>query len=77
LVNYGKTNSQLRAEYLDIIAASKSRKWHLETKHLFGDFLAFLGEYPSTMELFTKFFQRYSTVSLSTRALRNKRWTSL
>jgi hypothetical protein len=67
LVNQGKKNAQLRAEYLDIIAASKSKKWRSETKRLLDQFFAFLGEFPPTMELFTKFFQRYSNVSLSTR----------
>jgi len=68
LVKRAKTNAQVFSEYLDIIAASKSPKWYKETKRLLSQFGEFIGEFPPTMDLFTKFFQRYSASSPSTRA---------
>jgi site-specific recombinase XerD len=56
------------AEYFDLIASSKSKKWDYETRRLLNQFREFIGEYPPTIELFTRFFQRYSKLALSTRA---------
>lgn len=68
--NHTKPNSRLFAEYLDIIKASKSCKWFKETDCLLGLFHESIGEFPPTLELFTSFFQRYTTpeIRLSTRA---------
>ena len=68
--NRTKPNSQLFADYLSIIKASKSNKWFKETERLLVQFHEYLGEFPPTLELFTKFFQRYSTpdLRLTTRA---------
>ncbi len=68
MANHGKTNSQLFSEYLDLIAASKSVKWQYETKRVLGEFFSSIGEFPPTIELFTKFFQRYAKLAPSTRA---------
>jgi len=46
--NLGKPNEQLFAEYLDLIASSKSAKWHYETRRLICQFAEFLAEYPRT-----------------------------
>jgi integrase/recombinase XerD len=68
--NRSKPNSQLFGEYLELIKASKSRKWYLETLRIIGQFHQFLGEFPPTLELFTTFFQRYNVPGIcqSTRA---------
>jgi site-specific recombinase XerD len=68
LENRSKTNNQAFAEYFDLIASSKSKKWDYETRRILGQFREFIGEYPPTVELFTRFFQRYSKLALSTRA---------
>jgi site-specific recombinase XerD len=70
LENSTKPNSQLFAEYLSIIKASKSFKWFKETERLLNQFREFLGEFPPSLELLTKFFERYSSreIRLSTRA---------
>jgi site-specific recombinase XerD len=68
LENRGKTNSQLFSEYFDIIASSKSKKWDYETRRLLNKFYEFIGEYPPSIELFTRFYQRFSSLALSTRA---------
>ena len=69
LENLTKPNAQLFGDYLSIIKASKSEKWLKETQRLLGQFQQFLGEFPPTLELFTKFFERYSSreIRLSTR----------
>ena len=67
-MNQGKPNAQIFSEYLDLIGASKSPKWYYETKRLLKDFFDFLGEFPPTVELFTKFFHGYSGLAPSTRA---------
>ncbi len=66
--NKAKTNEQVLTEYLDLIASSKSDQWVYETKRLLNQFKAFVGEYPPSLELFTRFFQRYSHLKTSTRA---------
>ena len=68
--NRTKPNSRLFADYLSIIRASKSYKWFKETDRLLGLFHEYVGEFPPTLELFTSFFQRYTTpeIRLSTRA---------
>lgn len=58
--NLGKTNEQVFLDYLNLIASSKSRKWCYETRWLLNRFFVFLGEYPPTIGLFTKFFSSYS-----------------
>jgi hypothetical protein len=70
LENHTKPNSRLFADYLSIVRASKSFKWFKETERLLGQFHEFIGEFPPTLELFTKFFERYSSreIRLSTRA---------
>lgn len=59
LQNRTKPNDRLFAEYLEIIKASKSYKWFLETKRMIAAFHEYIGEFPPTLELFTSFFQRY------------------
>ncbi|MDP2916698.1 MAG: tyrosine-type recombinase/integrase [Dehalococcoidia bacterium] len=66
--NRTKTNGQVFAEYFDLVRSSKSAKWDYETRRLLNQFRQFIGEYPPTIELFTRFFQRYASLSLSTRA---------
>jgi integrase len=68
LENRSKTNSQALTEYFDLVASSKSAKWDYETRRLLNQFHEFIGEYPPTIGLFTKFFQRYLKLSLSTKA---------
>jgi hypothetical protein len=70
LENHTKPNDQLFAEYLDIVKASKSYKWYRETQRLLDQFHEFVGQFPPTLELFTRFFQRYTApdIRLSTRA---------
>jgi site-specific recombinase XerD len=68
LANRGKTNVQAFAEYFDLVASSKSAKWDYETRRLLNQFREFIGEYPPSIELFTRFFQRYSNLTPSTRA---------
>ena len=68
LENRSKTNKQAFTEYFDLVASSKSPKWAYETRRLLNQFHEFIGEYPPTIELFAKFFQRYSKLSLSTKA---------
>ena len=66
--NLSKPNQQVFAEYLDLIASSKSEKWHYETRRLLDQFREFLGEFPPSIELFTRFFTRYSKLAASTRS---------
>ena len=67
-MNRGKTNQQVFTEYLNIIASSKSEKWVYETRRLLTQFWEFLGNDPPTIECFTRFFQRFSKLALSTKA---------
>ena len=66
--NRSKTNSQLFGEYFDLVRVSKSPKWHYETQRILNQFAEFIGEFPPTIELCTRFFQRYSNLKQRTRA---------
>ena len=66
--NRSKTNNQVFTDYFDLIASSQSKNWDYETRRILGQFREFIGEYPPSIELFTRFFQRYSKLALSTRA---------
>jgi integrase/recombinase XerD len=70
LENRTKPNGRLFGEYIEIIKASKSHKWYLETKRILGGFHEFLGEFPPTLELFTSYFQHFNVPQIrqSTRA---------
>jgi len=68
LKNRDKPNDQVFSEYLDIVSASKSHKWYLETKRLLSEFHLEIGAYPPSVELFTRFFKRYAKLSASTRS---------
>ncbi len=66
--NRSKTNSQLFGEYFDLVRVSKSPKWHYETQRILNQFAEFIGEFPPSIELCTRFFQRYSGLKQDTRA---------
>lgn len=70
MANQTKPNDQLFGDYLAIIKASKPYKWYRETERLLRQFQTFIGQFPSTLELFTDFFQHYNVPSIrqSTRA---------
>jgi integrase len=66
--NLSKTNEQVFSDYQNLIASSKSGKWCYETRRLLNRFCVFLGEYPPSIDLFTKFFTRYSGLAARTRS---------
>jgi len=66
--NIGKTNEQVFSDYQNLIASSKSEKWCYETQRLLSQFRTFLGEFPPSIDLFTKFFTRYSGLAARTRS---------
>jgi site-specific recombinase XerD len=67
LENRSKTNAQLYKEYCELVAASKSGVWVYETKRLVKKFFDEIGEFPPSIELFIRFFQRYSALKPATR----------